>query len=192
MEFFLNILQIILIDLSLAADNALVIGMAVAKLPALQRRRATIVGVGAATILRIVLAFFAVQLLHVTGLMLAGGILLLWVCWKMYRDMRGGHSAQDPKNVSARFASAVSQIVIADISMSLDNVLAVAGVARDRMPELVIGLVLSVVLMGLASSQVARLTARYPKAVYVGIAVIFYAAAKMIYDGWGNFSHALV
>ena len=184
-ECVTNLLQIILIDLSMAGDNALVVGLAVASLPPKRRKKAMLWGIGMATILRIVMAFFAVQLLHVTGLMLAGGLLLAWVAWKLLREIHAvptkapTHKATN----SEKFSAAVRQIVIADVSMSLDNVLGVAGVAREHMAELVAGLGLSVGMMALASTQIARLTARYPKAAYVGVAVIAYTALRMMIDG---------
>lgn len=186
--------QILLIDLSLAADNALVVGFLVAGLPPEQRRQAMVWGIVAAAVLRIALAFFAVQLLHITGLTLAGGLLLVWVAWKMARDYHHTHhkgivhshlttapkAAETDKRTTARV---ISQIVIADLSMSLDNVLGVAGVAHDYPDLLAVGLFLSVALMALASTQVARLAARYPKLMLVGTAVVLYTALSMIYDG---------
>ncbi len=187
MSSLFNLVQIVLIDLSLAGENAIAVGIAVASLPAHQRKHATVVGIAAATLLRIVLAFFAVQLLHVTGLLAAGGLLLLWVGWKMAMELRLLHQNKHApdKAPAKKFSAAVWQIVVADVSMSLDNVLGVAGVARDHMVELVIGLVLSIALMGLASSQIARLTSRYPKVGYVGVVVVLYTALRMVYDGLG-------
>lgn len=185
-----DLVQIILIDLSLAADNALVVGMAVAALPREQRKRTMMMGIVLATLLRIVMALFAVELLKVTGLLLAGGVLLGWVTWKMWREYletarqaKAETEAARKLPPAKRMSEAVKQIVIADISMSLDNVLAVAGVARDHMMLLTIGLVLSVGLMAVASNWVSQLTIRYPKTVLVGIAIIFYTALHMIYDG---------
>jgi len=188
--FFFDLLQIILIDLSLAGDNALVVGMAVSALPEARRKRAMIAGIAGATVLRIVMAIFAVQLLRVTGLMAAGGILLLWVGWKLGREIRAAKVSQGKSDVKS-FSMAVWQIIVADISMSLDNVLAVAGVARNHVWELVIGLGLSVVLMGVASTQISRLTTRYPKIGYVGVVIILYTALRMIYGG-GDSIHAFV
>ena len=174
-----------LLDLSLAAENAIAVGMAVAALPQGQRKRATAAGIAAATVLRIFLAFFAVQLLRVTGLLVAGGLLLLWVAWKMAREVRAHHCATHKceKHAPKKFSEAIWQIVIADVSMSLDNVLGVAGIARDHIPVLIVGLVLSVGLMGAAATQIARLTTRYPKVAYVGVAIVLYTALKMVYDG---------
>lgn len=169
----------------MAGDNALVLGMAVAPLPTAERKRALAAGIAAATVLRIILAFFAVQLLHVTGLLVAGGLLLLWVGWKMARDLHVMRQKTHAKTQTPakKFTQAIWQIALTDISLSLDNVLGIAGVARDHKVELIIGLVLSVGLMGLASSQIARLTARYPKLFYAGVVVVLYTALRMIYDG---------
>ena len=185
MSSLFDLTQIVLIDLSLAGDNALVVGMAVAALSPQRRHRAMVAGIAAATVLRILMALFAVQLLHVTGLLAAGGLLLLWVGWKMGRELHLHSAAKvhagDPP--AKKFSAAVWQIIVADVSMSLDNVLGVAGVARDHTQELVIGLVLSVALMGLVSSQIARLTVRYPNIGYVGVAIILYTSLRMMYDG---------
>jgi YjbE family integral membrane protein len=183
-----DLARIVLIDLSLAGDNALVVGMAVAALPLATRHKAMVIGIGAATALRILMAIFAVRLMHVTGLTLAGGILLVWVAWKMARELRHAKNpalTEEEINGPAHktFSAAVWQIVIADISMSLDNVLGVAGVARDNMTALVAGLGLSVALMAFASAWIARLAARWPKAGYFGIAVILHTALTMIWDG---------
>jgi YjbE family integral membrane protein len=179
------LLQVIMIDLVLAGDNAVVIGLAAAGLPPERRPRVILVGVIAATVLRIVFALFAVQLLGIVGLLLAGGILLLWVAWKMWRELRGQRHADaavtgaPPKT----FAQAAWQIVLADVSMSLDNVLAVAGAARDHLEALVFGLGLSIVLMGLAAGLIARLLSRYRWIAYVGLAIVLYVACDMIWRG---------
>ena len=185
MSVGLDLAQIVLVDLSLAADNALVVGMVVAALPGRKRVHAMFWGIGAATVLRILMAFFAVQLLALTGLMVAGGLLLAWVGWKMLRDMHLLETKEQAPRHSPteKLMTAVWKIVIADISMSLDNVLGVAGIARDHRDELVIGLALSVVLMGTASGHIARLVARYPKLGYIGVAIVFYTAMGMIYEG---------
>jgi YjbE family integral membrane protein len=191
--------QVVLVDLVLAGDNAIVVGIAVAGLPVQQRWRVMVLGIGAATVLRVVFAAFTVQLLQIIGLLLAGGLLLLWVCWKLWRELRSGRlgelSAQNaPHEVSAEpvaapaaqpktMRQAVTQIIVADVSMSLDNVLAVAGVAREHAWVLVFGLVLSVAFMGLAAAVIARLLARYHWIAYVGLAIIFYVALRMIFDG---------
>jgi YjbE family integral membrane protein len=183
--------QVILIDLVLAGDNAVVIGVAAAGLPAVQRRRAILVGILAATAMRIGFAFVAVELLAIIGLVLAGGLLLLWVSWKMWRELHA--SARAKENTAFNeggeperktFAQAVWQIVLADISMSLDNVLAVAGAAREHPAALVIGLGLSIVLMGVAANVIARMLHRYRWIAYVGLAIIVYVALDMIWRGF--------
>ena len=185
------LLQVILIDLVLAGDNAIVIGLAAAGLPLEQRGKAILVGIIAATILRIAFAAMTTQLFQVVGLLLAGGILLLWVCWKMGRDLR--HQAKaavasaDNPAVAVKprksFAQAAWQIVVADVSMSLDNVLAVAGAARDHPLVLVFGLGLSIALMGIAANYLARLMERHRWIGYVGLAIILYVALDMIWRG---------
>lgn len=195
------LLQVIAIDLVLAGDNAIVIGLAAAGLPADQRKKAILIGVLAATVLRILFAAITVKLLAIVGLLLAGGILLLWVCWKMYRELRTSHADEQEatealansdlnsdKSVAGKaprktLGQAALQIVVADVSMSLDNVLAVAGAARDHFPVLVIGLVLSIALMGLAASFIARLLHRYRWIAYIGLLIILYVAIDMVYRG---------
>jgi YjbE family integral membrane protein len=190
------LLQVILIDLVLAGDNAVVIGLAAAGLPAEQRRRAIVVGIIAATGLRIVFAGVATQLLQVIGLLLAGGVLLLWVCWKMWRELReqSAHASQlafshgsgsegaapAPRKT---FGQAALQIVAADVSMSLDNVLAVAGAAREHPYILAFGLLLSVAMMGVAADLLGRVLQRQRWIAYVGLAIIVYVAFEMIYRG---------
>lgn len=198
-------LQVAMIDLVLAGDNAIVIGLAAAGLPSDQRRKAIFIGIIAATILRIIFALLAVHLLNIVGLVLAGGLLLLWVCWKMWQELRhtaesdraaeaalgdGLLDAGEPQGAAAAngggtktLAQAVTQIVIADVSMSLDNVLAVAGASREHEAALVVGLVLSVALMGIASAYIARLLNRHRWIAYVGLAVILFVALRMIYEG---------
>jgi YjbE family integral membrane protein len=194
------LVQVIIVDLVLAGDNAIVVGIAVAGLPAHQRWRVMMFGIAAATALRIVFASVTVQLLQIIGLLLAGGLLLLWVCWKLWRELRTGRLVElspsaEPREVPAEVGEAakapppktmrqaVTQIIVADVSMSLDNVLAVAGVAREHAWVLVFGLVLSVAFMGLAAAVIARLLARYHWIAYVGLAIIFYVALRMIFDG---------
>ena len=194
------LLAVIGIDLVLAGDNAIVIGMAAAGLPKEQRTRAIVIGVLVATFLRIAFALAATRLLAITGLTLAGGILLLWVCWKMWRVLRAGHAAEDAAEAltgrdlnqdgtiaggaaNKSFAQAAWQIVVADVSMSLDNVLAVAGAAKEHPGVLVFGLGLSVALMGLAASFIAGLLNRYRWIAFVGLAIILYVAGHMIYEG---------
>jgi YjbE family integral membrane protein len=193
--------QVIMIDLVLAGDNALVIGLAAAGLPKEQRTRAILIGIGAATLLRIVFAALATQLLGIVGLLLAGGILLLWVCWKMWREIRISHreeaaahhalegdGANDNGNGPPRktFAQAAWQIVVADVSMSLDNVLAVAGAARDHIWVLIFGLAVSIALMGIAASLIARLLQRHRWIAYVGLLAILYVSIEMIWRGTGE------
>jgi YjbE family integral membrane protein len=186
------LLQVIMIDLVLAGDNAVVIGLAAAGLPPERRGRAILVGIAAATVLRLVFAAVAVELLEIVGLLLAGGILLLWVCWKMWRELRGP-GAEDTEAALVKgdarvprktFAQAAWQILVADISMSLDNVLAVAGAARDHPAALVFGLALSIVLMGVAAGFIARLLNRHRWIAYVGLAIILYVALDMIWRGF--------
>src|SRR5438270_1010520 len=194
-EALTALLQVVLIDLVLAGDNAVVIGLAAAGLPAEQRRRAIVVGIIAATALRIVFAGIATQLLQVIGLLLAGGILLLWVCWKMWRELReqASHSSElafshgrgESRAAVPRksFGQAAAQIVAADVSMSLDNVLAVAGAAREHPHILAFGLLLSVALMGVAADLLGRVLQKQRWIAYVGLAIILYVAFEMIYRG---------
>ncbi|MBI3187368.1 MAG: TerC family protein [Gammaproteobacteria bacterium] len=184
---------VILTDLALAGDNAIVVGMAAASLPAEQRRKAIFVGILAATIMRILFALVTTQLLQIVGLLLAGGILLAWVSWKLWREIREQGQQDEgeavvegkaiPEHAPKSFKAAITQIVVADISMSLDNVLAVAGAAREHAWVLIFGLGLSVVLMGVASSFVARLLTRHRWIAYVGLFVILYIALRMMWDG---------
>jgi YjbE family integral membrane protein len=184
------LLQVIMIDLVLAGDNAVVIGLATAGLPPDQRRRAILVGILAATVLRIAFAGVATQLLQIIGLLLAGGILLLWVCWKMWRELRATsqHEHDDEAIAAGRplrktFAQASLQIIVADVSMSLDNVLAVAGAAREHPFVLAFGLLLSVALMGIAANLLGRLIQTHRWIAYLGLAVVLYVACEMIYRG---------
>jgi YjbE family integral membrane protein len=196
-EAFAALFQVIVIDLVLAGDNAVIIGLAAAGLPRAQRTRAILVGIIAATALRIVFAGVAVQLLAIVGLIFAGGILLLWVSWKMWRELRAnrqgptidveGAESGAPRKT---FAQAAWQIVAADVSMSLDNVLAVAGAAREHPWALVFGLGLSIVLMGVAANFIARMLNRHPWIAYVGLAIIVYVAFDMIWRGFWEI-HAL-
>jgi YjbE family integral membrane protein len=193
--------QVIMIDLVLAADNAIVIGLAAAGLAPTLRKKAILIGILAATILRIIFALATTWLLQIVGLILVGGILLLWVCWKMYRELTvPEHHVREAEEVlsdedidssgsvgspvgTKTLPQAVTQIIIADVSMSLDNVLAVAGAARDHMVALVFGLGLSVLLMGVASAYIARLLNRFRWIAWVGFVVILYVALRMIYEG---------
>jgi YjbE family integral membrane protein len=208
------LVTVIIIDLVLAGDNAVVVGMAAAGLPGELRRKAIVWGIGAAAVMRIVFALFTTQLLNVIGLMLIGGFLLLWVCWKLWREARsGGHAAEaagadaldykldrkldgqpvdsDPASIKPKtFRQAITQIIVADVSMSLDNVLAVAGTARHHLWVLVVGLALSVALMGVAATFIARLLKRYPWISYVGLALIAWVAVAMIWEGSQQAWHA--
>ncbi|HEX4296795.1 MAG TPA: YjbE family putative metal transport protein [Devosia sp.] len=184
----LTFLQVVFIDLALAGDNALVVGIAAAGLPAAQRRKAIFVGIAAATLLRVTLAGFATMILAVVGLLLAGGILLLWVCWKLYRELSAPEPAEAAGDAATpartkTLSQAVLQIVAADVSMSLDNVLAVAGAAHDHPIVMVLGLTLSVVLMGIAASWIAKLLSHWRWIGYVGLFVIAAVAGNMIYHG---------
>jgi YjbE family integral membrane protein len=195
-EHLTALFQVIMIDLVLAGDNAIVIGLAAAGLPEGQRKKAILIGILAATALRIGFASVTVQLLQIIGLLLAGGVLLLWVCWKMWREL---HTSHEPKLQSLSSAStidtsaatghkktlgqAVWQITLADVSMSLDNVLAVAGAAREHPMILIFGLALSIALMGLAATFIARLLEKHRWIAYVGLAIILYVAVDMCYRG---------
>ena len=193
------LVQVILVDLVLAGDNAIVIGMAVVGLPVHQRGRVLMLGIAAATALRVVFALLTVQLLQIIGLLLAGGILLLWVSWKLWRELRAQSQQQHAaRNIGAMaggadsgaeqaptksLRAAVIQIIVADVSMSLDNVLAVAGIARDHLWVLIFGLALSIAFMGLAAALIARVLARNHWIGYLGLAVIVYVSFSMIYEG---------
>jgi len=211
-EFYAELtalLSVIVIDLVLAGDNAIVVGMAAAGLPRELRKKAILFGIAAAAVLRIVFALFTTQLLNVVGLVLIGGLLLLWVCWKLWRELHtGGHAAEaagadalegtipvtvygaarGPEPKTKTFRHALVQIVVADVSMSLDNVLAVAGTARHHLWVLVVGLSLSVALMGIAATMIAGVLRRYPWITYVGLALIAWVAVAMIWEGgWAAF-----
>ncbi|MDD9810736.1 MAG: YjbE family putative metal transport protein [Gammaproteobacteria bacterium] len=197
--------QIIIVDLVLAGDNAIVIGLVAAKFSAAQRRRVIFYGVGAAVLMRILFAVITVQLLQIIGLLLAGGLLLLWICWKLWRDLRAppeakAHGVDGDGNGDGDTAgagngkdatvtsdpplrSAIMQIVVADVSMSLDNVLAVAGIAEGHTLLLVFGLALSVALMAFAATLIANMLERHRWIGYVGLVMILYVALKMIYTG---------
>jgi YjbE family integral membrane protein len=177
-------LQVVLIDVTLAGDNAVVVGLAVAGLPAAMRRRAIIAGILGATLIRVVLSLVAVTLLALVGLTLAGGILLLWVSWKMMRELLEGPEEEGGLKPEKTLRQAIMQIILADLSMSLDNVLAVAGAARGRIWILVGGLALSVVLMGVAADLLARLLQKQRWIAWLGLAIVAYVAVMMIVDGW--------
>ena len=203
-EGFTALLAVIGIDLVLAGDNAIVSGLAAAGLPKEHRGKAILVGIIAATVMRIIFAGLTTQLLQIVGLLLAGGILLLWVCWKMWRELRAGHGDEERSEEALTgqdlnadgtiagggptktFRQAATQIVVADVSMSLDNVLAVAGAAKDHPTVLVIGLILSIALMGLAATFVARLLNKHRWIAYIGLIIILYVALDMMWDGWNE------
>lgn len=198
--------KVLMIDLVLAGDNAVAVGLAAAALPQEQRRKAILIGLAAAVVMRIGLALITVQLLAIVGLLLAGGFLLLWVCWKMWRELReqathdqaeaeaeieramaiehgGGPSPEELGLKRKTFGAALIQIMIADLTMSLDNVLAVAGASHDHPWIMVFGLILSIALMGLAASFIAKLLNRYRWIAYIGLAIVLYVALHMIWDG---------
>lgn len=187
-------IQVLMIDIMLAGDNAIVVGALAAGLPPAQRKQVILIGIIAALVLRIIFALLVTQLMQIVGLVFAGGLLLLWVSWRMYRDLHPAdgnagspeiagdeHSGVKP---AKSFAAAAWAVAVADVSMSLDNVLAVAGAAREHPGILIVGLLLSVALMGLAANFIARYIERYRWIAYVGLLVIIYVAGKMIYDGY--------
>jgi len=194
-------LQVLMIDLVLAGDNAIVVGALAAGLPPEQRRKVILIGVLAALFLRVGFALVVTQLMQIVGLILAGGLLLLWVAWKMWREMRHGGESPGSDEIagdehsglrSARsFPSAVWAVAVADISMSLDNVLAVAGAAREHPGILIIGLIFAVALMGIAANLIARYIERYRWIGYVGLVVILWVALKMIWDGYHHVAPVL-
>jgi YjbE family integral membrane protein len=192
-----TLFQIVLINLALSGDNAIVIGLAAAGLPQAQQGKAILIGIVAATILRFLFAGLARQILQIVGLLLAGGILLLWVCWKMWRELRASSAAPiEAKEAAGAVAGknaedkprktlfqASWQIIVADVSMSLDNVLAVAGAAREHPVIMIFGLGLSIAMMGVAASLIARLLQNHRWIAYVGLAVVLYVAAEMMFRG---------
>lgn len=176
--------QVLMIDLVLAGDNAVVIGLAVAGLKREQQGRAILLGIGAATVIRIAFALVTLRLLEIIGLTLAGGLLLLWVCWRMYRELRRRpHAAVAGTARPKRLGAAMMQIALADLSMSLDNVLAVAGAAHNRPWVLAAGLVVSVLLTAVAAQVVARLLDRHRWIAWVGLVIVVYVALDMIWEG---------
>jgi YjbE family integral membrane protein len=192
-----TLFEIVLINLMLSGDNAIVIGLAAAGLPQAQQGKAILIGIVAATILRILFAGLARQILQIVGLLLAGGILLLWVCWKMWRELRASSAAAiEAKEAAGAVAGTYGedkprktlvqaswQIIVADVSMSLDNVLAVAGAAREHPVVMIFGLGLSIAMMGVAASLIARLLQNHRWIAYVGLAVILYVAVEMMLRG---------
>ncbi len=185
--------EILMIDIVLAGDNAIVVGALAAGLPPAQRKRVILIGIAAALVLRIIFALIVSQLLQVVGLVLAGGLLLLWVAWRTYRELHhhqesaGSAEVADDEHSGLKpaksFASAAWGVALADVSMSLDNVLAVAGAAKDHPYVLIFGLILSVVLMGVAANLIARYVERYRWIAWGGLLVILWVAAKMIWEG---------
>lgn len=186
--------SVLMIDLVLAGDNAIVVGALAAGLPADQRKKVILIGIGAALVLRIAFALIVSWLMGIVGLIFAGGLLLLWVSWKFWREIRAGSHSPGSDEVAGdehsgvksakSFVGAAWAVAVADVSMSLDNVLAVAGAAREHPGILVVGLLLSVALMGLAANFIAKLIDRYRWIAYIGLAVIVFVAGKMIYEGW--------
>jgi len=188
------LLQVIMIDLVLAGDNAIIVGLAASRVAPELRRKVIFWGIAGAVALRVAFALLATYLLSIIGLLLAGGFLLLWVCWKMYRELthadtkRGAdgvvHATGEPAQRPMRFGAAVTQIIVADISMSLDNVLAVAGAAKGEPWVLIVGLGIAIVLMAVAANAIANMLARFAWIAWVGWLVILYVAFDMIFDGW--------
>ena len=194
--------QVILIDLVLAGDNAIVVGALAAGLPPKERRKVIMLGVVAALVLRIAFALVVTQLLQIVGLILAGGLLLLWVAWKMWRELRAPQDCSPGSEEilgdersglqpAKSFAAAAWGVAIADISMSLDNVLAVAGAAREHPGILIVGLVIAVALMGVAANLIARYIERYRWIAWVGLVVIMWVAGKMIWEGYHDVAPVL-
>lgn len=189
--------QVVLIDIMLAADNAIVVGALAAGLPAAMRRKVIMIGVIAALVLRVAFALVVSQLMQIVGLVFAGGLLLVWVAWKMWRELREDHTDEHPDSTIAKvaprsFAGAAWAVAVADVSMSIDNVLAVAGAARDHPGILAVGLILSVALMGIAANVLARVIERYRWLAYVGLMVILWVAGKMIWEGLVDPSHGII
>jgi YjbE family integral membrane protein len=178
-------LQVILIDVSLSGDNAIIIAMAAAGLPRPQRRQAITMGIGAAIAMRVVFAIMTVYLLDVPGLVFVGGLLLFWVCWKMWSELRANQdaAAHHTSPQTKTFWQAVAQITVADVSMSLDNVLAVAGAAREHVYVMAAGLLISIACMAVAANLIVALLKRWPWLSWAGLALIVYISARMTYEG---------
>jgi YjbE family integral membrane protein len=202
-QALLSLIQILMINIVLSGDNAVVIGMVAARVDLKDRHRVIMWGMGAAVVLRVILALVAVDLLKIVGLTLAGGVILLWVSWRLYRDIResslektgldtmaadrhGEGTMPAPPANAVPFAMAIQQIAIADLSMSVDNVLAIAGASNDNFVVLIIGLTVSIALMGIAATYIAKLLQKYPALAYVGLALIVYVACEMIFEGSGD------
>ncbi len=188
MTELITLFEVILIDLIFAGDNAIAVGLVAAGLPKEQRSKVISIGVAGAVVLRIIFAVATVQLLKIPGLLVLGGLLLLWVCWHLFSDLRKRSQAARSKTAKSEykeltFKQALYQIIAADVSMSLDNVLAVAGIAREHLYILIFGLVLSVALMLVAATYIADLLSRYRWIAYVGIAIIFYVSVVMLWEG---------
>jgi len=184
--------QVLMIDIVLAGDNAVVIGLAAGRVPPQLRKKVILWGLVAAVVLRVGLAVIAVSLMKIIGLTLAGGIVLLWVCWRFWRDISGNqHHQTAAPDANASLKRAILQIVLSDVSMSLDNVLAVAGAARDHLDVLVVGLLLSVGLMGAAANLIARVLERYRWISYLGLAIVLYVAISMVWHGGHDVLKAL-
>ena len=187
----LALINVIMIDIVLAGDNAIVVGMAASRVAPEMRARVIFWGIAGAVILRVLFAGVTAQLLTIVGLTFAGGILLLWVCWKMYRQLVGSNG-HDTEGVDAAvktgatmtFGQAVTQVVLADVTMSLDNVLAVAGAAKGSFAILALGLIIGIVLMAVASHFIAGLLVRFPWITWIGLLIVVYVALSMIWDGW--------
>ena len=189
-------LKVLWIDIVLAGDNAIVVGALAAGLPTEQRKKVILIGIIAALVLRIIFALLVTQLMQIVGLIFAGGLLLLWVAWRMYRELHPARATDSPGSPeisgdehsgvkpAKSFAAAAWAVAVADVSMSLDNVLAVAGAAREHPGILMIGLLLSVALMGLAANFIARYIERYRWIAYIGLLVILYVAGEMVYKGY--------
>ena len=189
-------LKVLWIDIVLAGDNAIVVGALAAGLPTEQRKKVILIGIIAALVLRIIFALLVTQLMQIVGLIFAGGLLLLWVAWRMYRELHPAQATDSPGSPeivgdehsgvrpAKSFAAAAWAVAVADVSMSLDNVLAVAGAARDHPGIMIVGLIFAVILMGVAANVIAKYIERYRWIAYVGLLVILYVAGKMIWEGW--------
>jgi|JI10StandDraft_1071094.scaffolds.fasta_scaffold523421_2 YjbE family integral membrane protein len=183
--------QVIFIDIALAGDNAIVVGLAAAGLAPHQRKQALFIGIGFALVCRIVAALFTTQLLQIPGLLFVGGLVLLWVGWKLGAELlqKEVELLEHAEKPAKDLRTAIWRIAVADITMSIDNVLAVAGAARDHLPALAFGLVLSIILMGAAATAIAKWMERFPWIKTVGVAVVLFVALKMMWEGWSELPH---